>query len=54
MFLVKMIDFCCMLCDANSATANALIFCIMAVYVNATISGWLSPDISFDTVLVER
>ena len=51
--LFKMIDLCCMCCGLSDKLQLSLILVLTCIYLNATVCGFLHPDISFETHIVE-
>ena len=53
MILLKLADLCCMCCGLSDRLQLSVILVLTCLYLNATVCGFLHPDISFETHIVE-
>lgn len=53
MILLKLADLCCMCCGLSDRLQLSVLLVLTCIYLNATVCGFLHPDISFETHIVE-
>ena len=51
--LFKLIDFCCMCCGLSDKLQLSVTLVLICIYLNATVCGFLHPDVTFETHIVE-